>query len=123
MKCRKEQDTVKGDGEKEGEKKGEEEKIAREGSCKREEASGAARTLWEALVLGEKWNNTRPGLRLATTPCKKLHFGGGSSVLPGSGASAGPETKPTSPDCARLRPDLFAEDHSRWNGCLRSLNS
>lgn len=35
-----------------------------------------ARTLWEALVLGEKWNNTWPGLRLATTACEKLHFGG-----------------------------------------------
>lgn len=120
MKCQKEQDTVKRGWRKEGERKGEEEKIARKGSCKREEASGAARTLWEALVLGEKWNNTRPGLRLATTPCKKLAFWGKSSVLLGSGASAGPETKPTSPDCARFRPDLLAEDHTRWNGCLRS---
>lgn len=76
MKCRKEQDTVKGDGEKEGERKGEEEKIAREGSCKREEASGAARTLWEALVLGEKWNNIRPGSGWPPHPVKNCILGG-----------------------------------------------
>ena len=52
MKCQHNRTLSKGDGEGKERRRESEEKIARKGSCKREEASGATRPLGEAWVLG-----------------------------------------------------------------------